>query len=577
MNAAAAHDPDAAAVAALDDAVAAALACAMAPAVVGGVHLRGPAGPLRDAWVALLTAASEATRPWRRLPLDADDPALLGGIDLTATLATGRPVMRPGLLSALAGGVLVVPGAERIARETAGRLSVAPEAGAEGAFALLVLDEGEADDEPPPGVLTERCGLAIDLARCAFRPARVEAGAARLPDVRRARTRWRGVLLTEAQRSTLAAASVMLGVGSIRALVAAAQVARLLAALDGESAVGEAQLQQAIRLTLLPRATRLPAPPNSDTSQVSEPPPPQDSEDTSSAQDSHNQQALEDRVIASAAAQLPPDLLAALAALAAPRRTRARGRSGGATRSRTRGRPAGSRRGSPAHGARLDILATLRAAVPWQRLREPPRAPLRVAVRCEDLRIRSFLQPTATTTIFAVDASGSAALHRLAEAKGAVELLLADCYVRRDCVGLIAFRGAQAQTLLPPTRALARAKRCLDALPGGGGTPIASGLETALVLGREEARRGRRVQIVILTDGRANIDRDGRPGRAKAEADALTAARHLAETGWPIVLIDASARPEPAAARLATAAKARYLPLPYADAAAMTRAIRAAT
>jgi magnesium chelatase subunit D len=228
----------------------------------------------------------------------------------------------------------------------------------------------------------------------------------------------------------------------------------------------------------------------------------------------------------------------------------------------------------PGHGARLDLLATLRAAVPWQRLRSAPTGPARLAIRRGDLRVKSFLQPTATTTVFAVDASGSAALHRLAEAKGAVELMLADCYVRRDQVALVAFRGKAASTLLPPTRALVRAKRSLDALPGGGGTPIASGLALAQEIGREEQRRGRQVRLVVLTDGRANIDRAGKPGRAQAEADALAAARALAETGWPTIVIDASARPDPAAARLAEAAGARYLPLPYADAGVIARAVR---
>ena len=73
-------------------------------------------------------------------------------------------------------------------------------------------------------------------------------------------------------------------------------------------------------------------------------------------------------------------------------------------------------------------------------------------------------------------------MQRLAEVKGAIELLLVDCYVRRDSVALIAFRGKTAELVLPPTRSLARAKRVLAGLPGGGGTPIASGLEAALAL-----------------------------------------------------------------------------------------------
>ncbi|MDP1315059.1 VWA domain-containing protein, partial [Klebsiella pneumoniae] len=91
------------------------------------------------------------------------------------------------------------------------------------------------------------------------------------------------------------------------------------------------------------------------------------------------------------------------------------------------------------------------------------------------------------------------------------------CYVRRDRVALIAFRGTDAELLLPPTRSLARARRSLAGLPGGGGTPLAAGLEAAWLLGRSvQARDGGRAVLIFLTDARANIARDGTPGRARA-------------------------------------------------------------
>ncbi len=93
-------------------------------------------------------------------------------------------------------------------------------------------------------------------------------------------------------------------------------------------------------------------------------------------------------------------------------------------------------------------------------------------------------------------------MDRLGEAKGAVEMLLADCYVRRDEVALIAFRGAGADLLLPATRSLTRAKRSLAALPGGGGTPLASGLAAAESLAEEVRRKGRTPTLVVITDGR---------------------------------------------------------------------------
>ena len=145
----------------------------------------------------------------------------------------------------------------------------------------------------------------------------------------------------------------------------------------------------------------------------------------------------------------------------------------------------------------------------------------RILIRKDDFRISRFKQRTETTTIFVVDASGSAALHRLAEAKGAVELLLADCYIRRDQVALIAFRGSVAEMLLPPTRSLARAKRSLAGLPGGGGTPLAAGLDAAFALADSVRRKGQTPTVIVLTDGRANIARDGGQGRPRAEEDAM--------------------------------------------------------
>ena len=170
---------------------------------------------------------------------------------------------------------------------------------------------------------------------------------------------------------------------------------------------------------------------------------------------------------------------------------------------RAAGRPTGVRRGEPQGGARLNLIETLRAAAPWQTLhRREAEAAAQAAsdaitaagpsagvvvrthnasihVRREDFHVWRFKQRSETTTLFVVDASGSSALNRLAEAKGAVELLLADCYVRRDSVAVIAFRGAGAELLLPPTRSLVRAKRSLAGLPGGGGTPLAAGIGAA--------------------------------------------------------------------------------------------------
>ena len=194
----------------------------------------------------------------------------------------------------------------------------------------------------------------------------------------------------------------------------------------------------------------------------------------------------------------------------------------------------------------------------------------------DGIRLKRYREPSDRVLIFAVDASGSAAFARLAEAKGAVELLLAECYVRRDRVAVLAFRGSGAELLLPPTRSLARAKRSLGALPGGGGTPLASGIAAAADLASQLTRGGDSATVVLLTDGRANIARDGSPGRAQAQQDALAAAQRFRAEGLSALLIDTSPQPSDPARALADAMDAAYLPLPHAGAEGLARAVQLA-
>jgi magnesium chelatase subunit D len=164
----------------------------------------------------------------------------------------------------------------------------------------------------------------------------------------------------------------------------------------------------------------------------------------------------------------------------------------------------------------------------------------------------------------------------LAEAKGAVELMLGQAYVTRSEVALVAFRGDSAELLLPPTRSLTRARRALAELPGGGGTPLAMGLNAAREVAESVMARGRSAALVILTDGRANIAADGSPGRPQAAADAQTAARAIAARGIEALVVDISARPSPEGASLAAALEGRFLALPRADARMLQAAIQAA-
>ncbi|WP_086616672.1 magnesium chelatase subunit D [Erythrobacter tepidarius] len=554
----------------LDEAVLAARLFLLAPRLFGGMVLRG-ASPAREALVAALGEAIAL----RRMPGHVDDERLLGGIDLAASLAAGKPVRQTGLIEEARGGALIAGMAERMDASIAGRLAQMLDSSAdEGKAALVLCDDATEPDEGPPVSLTERLAFACDLSQSRrWQGVELAPAVGSLADV---------APLDEAAMKALAATAEMLGVVSLRALIFAGAAARALAALDGRGAAEARDLEGAVRLVLAPRATRLPPeeaehPPE----QQDEPPPPPEGE-RDNQQDSERQQQQEpelaDILVEAAKAAIPANLLAQLAQGKAPRRSNASG-TGQKRKAATRGKPLGARPGIPRGGAKLALIDSLRAAVPWQAVRRReqganPDAP--IIMRKQDLRIRRFEERAARVTIFAVDASGSAAAARLAEAKGAVELMLAQAYVTRSQVALVAFRGETAELLLPPTRSLTRARRSLIDLPGGGGTPLAMGLNAARECAEAVIARGRSAALVILTDGRANIAADGSPGRAQARQDAEAAARAICARGIDALVIDISARPGPEGAALAEAMGGRFLALPRADARMLQSAIKAA-
>ena len=567
------------------EAMQAALLLAVDPAGLGGAILRASPGPARDAWLALLRAGLPAGTPWRRLPLGVPDSRLLGGLDLAATLAAGRPIAERGVLAEAHGGIVVAAMAERLDSATAARIVAVMDRGEvsvqrDGLSAelparlgLVALDEGITPEEVAPAALRARLAFLLELpatAPCtaATDAAAIEAARLRLPRLQSDDS------LTEAMCGTAAA----LGIDDLRAPLLALRAARAAAALAGRHEVSAEDAGLAARLVLAPRATSLP-PQEQAEEQPPEPPPPDDRQDRAEEPDrGPDPKELQEMLVAAAQAALPAGLLEALQLReAARKRQAAEGKAGARRDAAQRGRPIGTRAGALRAGARLALVETLRHAAPWQavRRREQPHGPP-IRVRKEDIRLRRFRQKAGTTTIFVVDASGSAALHRLGEAKGAVETLLADCYVRRDQVAVVAFRGKGAEVLLPPTPSLVRAKRSLAGLPGGGPTPLASGLDAAAGLAADSARRGRTPLLVLLTDGRANIARDGTQGRPAAEADALAAAAPIRVAGIPTLLVDTSPRPHAYAKRLAEAMGARYLPLPAADAVRLSGAVAAA-
>lgn len=489
-------------------------------------------------------------------------------------------------------------------------------------FAVVALDEGIEPDEAIAPSLAERLAFTLDLTPgvadldligAALRPSHERSDG---PSVERENrpSRSESVDVPLEVLTTCVEVASALGIAGIRCVQHAIRAARARAGWQGRTCVDADDLAFATRWVLAPRATTLPAPvepddPPPDDLPPDEPPPensdedqtddPSDTEPDIDPPDQANDDDDEledapilptpDQVIAAAMAHLPAEVLAGVLSSTSPKPKGAGGgRFGVKLKSRQRGRAIGSRAGSLRAPGRIHLVETLRAAAPWQPIRRrthahspniemPSGAKQRVFVRPDDVRLIRYKDTAETVTVFLVDASGSSALERLAETKGAVELFLAGAYSRRDSVALVAFRGHAAELILPPTRALARARRALAGLPGGGGTPLAAGLATARGLVETITRSGRTARLVALTDGRPNVARDGRADRPRAAADALAEAQAVASNVSDALVLDTGARPTPFTRELASALGARHLWLPRARAEQMAAEASAGT
>lgn len=548
---------------------------AIDPATLGGVTVRAAPSPAREAWLNYARSLQATDAPWRKLPAGAALSRLSGGLDLAASLAAGTPLFERGLLAEADGGVIIAPMGERIEPEIAALLSAALDEKTVHAerdgfsridaarFALLLLDEGAGGDETAPARLTERLAFAIGLG-----------GAVRFDDapnraaVERAQARLPSTVVPDALLDALAVAAFRSGVLSVRPLRYALAATRAAAALAGRAQAASEDAIIAAALVIAPRALVVPG----DQRAQSSPPDRGGNADDRANDDGGGP--IEDQIVAAVKSAIDSGVLnGGLAPAARARRAHTTGKSGAVRKTVRQGRPYGARRGDPSGGARLALIDTLRAAAPWQKVRGRSDSLRPIAIRRDDLRIARLRRREQSLTIFVVDASGSSAMQRLGETKGAIEQLFARSYSRRDEVALIAFRRAGAELLVPPTRSLVRARRLLAELPGGGGTPLASGIDAANALALQASARGRTPTIVLMTDGRANIALNGEGGREAAQRDAIAAARRLRMRSLRVLLVDSSMRPEPLAATLAQEMGAVYLPLPRADARLVAAAV----
>ena len=185
----------------------------------------------------------------------------------------------------------------------------------------------------------------------------------------------------------------------------------------------------------------------------------------------------------------------------------------------------------------LAFDATIRAAAPYQRIRAH-KGCCALNINKEDLRQKVREKRIGNTFLFLVDASGSmGAQQRMRAVKGAIFCMLQEAYQKRDRVGMIAFRRQKADVLLPVTRSIDLAQKCLKDLPTGGKTPLTEGLSTALMTLSTMNKKDRELEpiLILLTDGRANAvdDNDKDPIES-----ALNMARKFNKVNITSVVID---------------------------------------
>ena len=539
---------------------------AIDPAGLKGISLRGRSGPARQAFVDHLPILP---LPRRKFHPTIPDEQLFGGIDLAATLAGDKIVLNQGLTGNPA--TLILTMAERAGADLGAKLAQLLDSDA--GHCLILLDEGAEDAEHPPPALTERLAFHLDLD--GIGASDLAAADIVATDLEQARKRLPLVPAGTEAITSLVTIAARFGIDSLRAPWLALRAARANAAYHGRDRIAPEDLALAARLVYPSRATMLPAeeepaPPAQD------PPAPQDQPADGDTRDP-GMDVPDEMLIDAVRALLPAHLLDQLVPAGTTRGAGSSGGAGARHKGNRRGRPLPPRPGRLDGTSRIDLVATLRAAAPWQPMRRKamPTA-TGLLIRPSDIRLKRYEDTSDRLLIFVVDASGSAAMSRLGEAKGAVELLLGEAYARRDHVALIAFRGTSAEVLLPPTRSLVQTKRRLAALPGGGGTPLASGLKAAGELAMQARGRGLTPTLAMLTDGRANIALDEQADRTQAGADAVALAQMIRAQGIPALVLDMSNRPQDTLRDLASHMGAPYIPLPRADAKRLSTAISTA-
>ena len=571
------------------------------PVGLGGVWVKSSAHPVRDIWLKGVQKLVDQQVPFMKIPSNTDEDALLGAIDLFQTLEKQQKVYSRGLIDQVDGGLFLLTMGERLRSHTAALLTQAFDNKQH--FGMIAFDESlpEEDQQLLPR-LQERLGFQIRLDNLTHRHCEFDEEPI---DILELRNQLASITIpTEALEAIITAANA-LGIDSVRVEMYVVRASKVIAVLRGDTELIQADIATATRLIFAHRITTLPSaeqsPPeqelenqeNQDQETAEPPPPPESPQNQSDHPDesppeetqpdeptpSMSREQLEDMIIEASKAQLPQSILDSFAQEKKLIKSteNMQGKAGQIKKGMTSGRALASRKGLPQSGKKIDILKTIQSASPWQKIRrlESSRQGIsdqKILIKADDIYLKNYVQRSTTVTLFVVDASGSSAMERLAEAKGAVELLLAQCYIRRDQVALMTFRGKTVDLILPPTRSLVRAKRLLTSMPGGGGTPLANAIDASHQFAAQLKSKGQTPLIIIMTDGRANVTAKGIGGREQAYADALQAAMRARHHELLSLFVDTSFVPQDATKELAQQLGAKYFPLPQGKSSGVVQA-----
>jgi magnesium chelatase subunit D len=560
---------------------------AIDPQGLGGVWLQSSAGPVREQWLTILQEQIAGRMPLRKISPQTDEFALLGGVDIFQTLQKQQKVFSPGILEQAHGGLILLSMAERLVTSSAALITQAMDQ--QQTFGVIAVDESiPGEEEPLIARLQDRLAFKIHLDdlsyfHCIFDQAPI--------DLVKTRSLLRGIDVPEVALEAIITAAHGLGIHSLRAIRFALQASRVIAALRGSTLLDKEDIRLATRLVFSHRITRLPKDMSDEEESISDdvmPEEPPEASQTDPENDTNavdeqespsiSREQLEDMIIEASKASLPADLLDTIRA--GKNHTVAKhqqqGKFGEQKKGAQRGLRLPSRQLKFDQSKKIDLLKTIQAAIPWQVIRKDhlknSATTMQLKIYAQDIYLQQFMQRTPTVTLFVVDASGSSAKERLSEAKGAVELLLAQCYIRRDQVAMMTFRANKVDLALAPTRSLVRAKRLLAAMPGGGGTPLAKAMQQSTLLAKDLRRKGQTPLVVIMTDGRANVSLAGIGGREQAYQDCLLVAKQIVRDDLQILFIDTSFKAQDTNQIIAQEMNATYLLLPQGKSSAVAQA-----